>query len=174
MIKIKKEWGVFKDNWMEVRVCEVEIEGKKKLWSYIIGDDAVAGVVVDKKHNVYLIKEWRLAWKREIITLPIGRIEKKLGMKKTLLKELKEEIGIVGRKIEKIATILLGHRMRTYIHIFLVRDLKKVKRTPEEGEEIEIIKIPLKKAVEMVEKGRIRTTPDTFLGLLLAKNKLKI
>ena len=173
-MKILEEKLAYKDKWLRVFQCKVLLPNKKiAKWSYALGENAVSAVVLDNKNNVFLIREWRLPWKRKIITLPIGRIEGKSIMKYLKL-ELSQEIGYFGRKVEKLCTLLLGHRMRVKIHIFLVRDIYKSEAKKEENEFIEVIKIPFKKAYKMFFEDGIETTADTLVGILLTKVKLKL
>jgi len=171
-MKVLEEKLKYKDKWLKVYQCKVLLDdGRIANWSYGRGDDAVSAVVLDDSNNIFLIREWRLPWRRKILTLPIGRIEGK-SILYHLKKELGEEIGYFGKRVEKLATILLGHRMKVKIHIFLVREIFEYKIPKEKDEFIEVVRIPFKKAEKMfLEKG-VETTADTIIGILLTKNKI--
>ncbi|MEM5811547.1 MAG: hypothetical protein QXG91_02285 [Candidatus Aenigmatarchaeota archaeon] len=172
--KVLEENLSYQDKWLKMFSCKVLLPNKEIAnWSYGVGQDAVSAVVMDEKQNIFLIKEWRLPWKKEIITLPVGRIEGK-SIIKYLKLELCQEIGYFGRKVEKLITFMLGHRIKIKFHVFLVRDLYECKIKPEKHEFIKVLKIPFEKAFSMFFEKNIETTADTLIGLLLTKKKLNL
>ncbi|MCS7123586.1 MAG: NUDIX hydrolase [Candidatus Aenigmarchaeota archaeon] len=172
--KILEEKLVYKDKWFRMFECKVLLPNKEiATWTYGKGSDAVSAVVLDDNKNVFLIREWRLPFKKEIITLPVGGVVGK-NIRECLKLELAQEIGVFGEKVEKLATILLGHRIKIRIHIFLVRDLYKCKVERERHEFMKVFKIPFKKAFSMFFEKDIPTTADTLIGLLLTKEKLNL
>lgn len=150
--------------------------GKISKWESIISNDAVAVVALDKKSNVYLVKEWRAAWKKEVLQIPAGMCEGKT--EKQILQqarnELREELGFDAKKWKKLITFLMGARQRVKIHVFLAQDLYESPKVPDEDEIIKIVKMPFKKACDVFRTGKIETTSYTIIGLALAKEHLKL
>lgn len=172
--KVLEEKIAYQDRWLKVYTSKVLLPNNEIAeWSYGFGNDAVSAVVLDDENNIFLIKEWRLPWKKEILTLPIGRVEGK-SIRKFLKLELSQEIGYFGRKVEKLITFLLAHRIKLKIHIFLVRDLYESKVEREKHEFMKVVKIPFNKAYDLFFNKKIETTPDTLIGILLTKQKLKL
>jgi len=127
--KVLSEKSVYKtsfgvDKYTEMKMARVRLpNGKITKWGYIKLRDAVAIVAVDKKKNVYLTKQWRLAWKRNILSLPAGAVKSNATEKERIQKvkqEMQEEIGFKAVKITKlVSSITHGSSIRSKFHIYL-------------------------------------------------------
>jgi len=138
--------------------------------------DAVIAIVLDKKKNIYLAKEWRSGWNRVLYKLPGGKIEGKgyIAVKKSVKKEILEELGIEARKITKLVTLPDDAWVVHHFTVFLAEDIVRRKQELERFEHIEVVKMPLKKALAKFTKGSPNMTSESVLGLLLAKERLKL
>ncbi|MFH1894378.1 MAG: NUDIX hydrolase [Patescibacteria group bacterium] len=176
--------------WAKIEELDIKLpDGRVVKWENIISDDAVAIVALDKEKNIYLAKEWRPAWQREVLQIPSGMCASKtekgimipasrdpgnFSYRKILKQarnELREEIGLDAKKWEKFITFFLGGRHRAKIHIFLAQDLYKSAKEPDEGETIEVVKMPFAKACRDFLSGKILTTGHTLVGLALARER---
>ncbi len=139
--------------------------------------DIVVVVPYDTKGNVYLSKEWRIAWKRDVLMLPAGTIPKDSTEKECAYharRELQEEIGFDCKKLEKLVTVLSAARIRARIHLYLARELVPSKKDADPDEIIEVVKMPFRKAYDLFVKGKEETTGYTVLGMMLAREKIKM
>ena len=163
-------WKIFDVNKIKVKLPT----GNVAEWAYVAGPDVVGGVVLTQKNTVILKKEFRAAAKDLTLEIPAGSTEAKNEKErvKELNRELQEEIGLKGRKIEKLmSSFTNAHNSRAY-HVYLVRDLKKSKLKQDEDELIETVELPFSRALKEVLSGKQPTTYFTIAGLLLAKNRL--
>lgn len=175
--KIISEKINYKGLWFSTRGTGLVFpDGTKGKWEDIISDDAVAIVALDNKNNIYFSKEWRSSWKKEILQITAGMCKGKKYNEiiKQAKNELSEELGLGARKWKKLTTYLLGGRIKSKIHVFLAQDLYESKKTPDEGEFIEVVKMPFKKACKILLDGTQETTSYTVIGLALAKDRLKL
>ena len=109
----------------------------------------------------------------EIVTeLPAGKLEKGEDPFEAGKRELKEETGAVAKKY-----ISLGKLYPTpgycgeIIHMYLATELEFGEQSPDEDEFLEVYKISLEKAVEMVMNGEL---PDSKTQTMILKiNQLK-
>ena len=109
----------------------------------------------------------------EIVTeLPAGKLEKGEDPFEAGKRELKEETGAVANKY-----ISLGKLYPTpgycgeIIHMYLATELTFGEQSPDEDEFLEVYKISLEKAVEMVMNGEL---PDSKTQTMILKiNQLK-
>lgn len=138
--------------------------------------DAVLAVVLDKNKNVYIAKEWRSGWNRVLYKLPGGKVEGRgdSAVKMSVKKEILEELGIEARKITKLVALPDDSWVVHHFTVFLAEDIVIKKQKLEKFEHIEVVKMPLKKALEKFTKGNPNMTSESVLGLLLAKEKLKL
>jgi len=167
----------YKGIWLKVERKKIKLPNSKVVeWEDVIAEDAVAIVAVDEKKDIYFSKEWRSAFEKEILQIPIGGCKGKTykAQLKQARNELREEIGFDAKKWEKLITVLLGARQKTKVHIFLAEDLFPSKKEREDTEIIEVVKMPFKKAYQLILENKILTTSSTILGILLAKEKLKL
>jgi len=137
------------------------------------GDTSVV-VAIDNKNNIYLTKEWRPAWEKKLLTIPGGIIKHGKTSLQQAREEIREEIGMDARKLDKLITILGGVKMRHSVHIYLARDLFRSTKKRDINEVIGVVKIPFKKAYRLFLSGKERTTSYTIVGMLLAKEKLNL
>jgi len=164
----------YKCEWLKVEEAKLKLpNGKITEWQKLIIPDFVAIVALDKKTNIYLVEEWRLAFGKKILQIPAGGCESK-NIIKEAKKELMEEIGMNAKKWQNLITCPLASRQTTKLHILLARDLFEAKRERSDEEIIEVVKLPFKKALKLFFSEKIPTTSYTILGMLLAKEKLKL
>ncbi|TAL48399.1 NUDIX hydrolase [archaeon] len=178
MNQVLSEKTMYKSDWMQVILAEVKLSEKQTVkWDYIKTNGFIAIVAVDDKNNVYLVKEWRVAWKDYITQIPAGtcydtteeyRIEQ-------VHNELREEIGMDARKVEKLlGPVPMSARENNAIHVYLATDLFESKKEADADEAIEVIKMPFLEAHKLLRSGKIMTTSYTMLGIDAAKERLGI
>ncbi len=130
---------------------------------------AVTIVPLDDRQNLYLIKENKYL-PGEIITLPAGVSKKGENLLKTAKRELKEEAGLKAKKWQSLGYFWAAPGRSTHKGwIFLAQELTEDKQRLEGGEVIEVIKIPFKKAIEMIKNGKIT---DAWAIIPILKTKL--
>lgn len=176
--KILSQKIIFEGSWIKVRRSKVKFkDGKILEWDDIIQKDTVVVIPIDSKNNVYLTKEWRSAWNKDIFHVPIGTVEKgnsEKGRIQQARNELREEIGLDSKRIKKIAEVISGARSRGKVHIYLAQNLYKSAKTPDEGEFIKVVRMPFKKAYNLFVKRKMISSPSNLAAFLLAKEELRL
>ncbi|MGN0569826.1 MAG: NUDIX domain-containing protein [Candidatus Fimenecus sp.] len=118
------------------------------------------GVMVaplDSEDNLYFVKQFRYPYMEIVTELPAGKLEKGEDPFEAGKRELKEETGAVANKY-----VSLGQLYPTpgycgeIIHMYLATELSFGEQNPDDDEFLEVYKIPLKKAVEMVLSGELK------------------
>ena len=111
-------------------------------------------------------------FKKRILEAVSGHIDENETSIAAAKRELKEEIGMSASQWEEIARIQTAASViKATSHLFLVHDLEFGKPDPEAGEDIVLVKLPLKEAVAKVMSGEINNAA-TMIGILLL-DKLK-
>lgn len=170
--KIEYECG-----WLKIEGVKLRLpNGKIVKWENILTSDFVAIVALDNDKNIYLAKEWRSAWEKEVLQIPAGECKGKTKREifHQAQNELREEIGINAKKWKKLLTCPVDARRKARVHIFLAQDLFKSRKDTEEDEIIEVVKMPFQKAYKLFLEGKELTTSYTILGMALAKEKLNL
>ncbi|MEK7617154.1 MAG: NUDIX hydrolase [Patescibacteria group bacterium] len=175
--KLISEEIIYQGSSTKVHMAKVKFEsGEVVEWDHAHGSDVVVMLPLDTNNDVYLVKEWRIAWRDYVLQVPAGGVESKdeKGRLKQVHNELKEEIGMDGMEVEKLIDCMLAARTKSLFSIYLVRDLYPAKKDPDPDEYLEIIKMPFDKAYEMFISGKVLTTSYTLIAFLMVKQKLAL
>lgn len=166
MIMQSKE--VFKGNIFTIN--ELVNEETKQI-RQAVNHQGAAGAVVIKDGQVIFVKQYREAVQRALIEIPAGLLQGE-PPEKVVIKELYEEIGATGGKLEKLIEFYTSAGFSNEkFHLYLLRDPELSDNNPEEFEELEVISMPFDEALEMAMTGQIQDA-KTVIGLLFAKERL--
>lgn len=116
-------------------------------------------VMVAVLPNGKLILEniFRAVLKKRIFELPAGTMKKGEAPVKAAIRELEEETGWKAKKMRYLFSAYPSSGKLTYTaHFFLATDLKRGVMHRDEHEDIDVIEVTLKKALEMVKRNKIR------------------
>jgi ADP-ribose pyrophosphatase len=173
-ISIKKEVVRYASSRIRVKTATIEFPKRTVEWDYVECPDAVLALALDEKKNVYLVREWRVAWKKEVLQIPggicFGTTEK--ARLTQLRNELREEIGMDSKKITKLATFYASAAIRLRFHVYLAENLYPSSKPADEGEYLEVIKMPFKKAYNLFVSGKELTPSSTLVAFLMAKDQI--
>jgi ADP-ribose pyrophosphatase YjhB (NUDIX family) len=159
--KILKEIDVSPSKWFPVLQHTVELPNGKIVDDYFISPMGNVAMVlpITVKNEIVLVKQYKHALGEILIELPAGFQQKGKTIEESAVAELEEEIGI---KTTINNLILLGKTANnptktTHVtYCYLAKDLEfNSEQKLEETEDIEIIKVSPKSALEMVKSGEI-------------------
>lgn len=156
--KTVKENLVFDGRIIQVYNDEVELDnGKLTRREYVNHRGGASILAIDKEDNIYLVEQYRYAYKQMLLEIPAGKLEKGEDPRDCAERELKEEIGGTAKEIRKI-TLLYPTPGYTNepLYIFEAVGLQIGDNKLDEGEFLNVKKIPFKKALEMVKFGEIK------------------
>jgi len=176
-MKIIGKKTVYKGKYLKVIKKEFLTKtGKKKFWECVKRKDAVVVFPLTKKKEVILERIYRLPIDSFDIELPAGLLDKKGETPREAAKrELLEETGYLAKKLILILKRPLDPAIiSNEAFCFFAPDVElKKKPKTEDTEEIEVLKVPLKKLVSFLLRPPKNTEVDikilSFLPTL--KNK---
>src|SRR3954464_2124817 len=122
---------------------------------------------------LYLIREYKYAIGRTSTEVAAGAMEEGETPLAGAQRELREELGLTARewiefgRIDPFTTQLLSPN-----YMFLALGIEKTSRDPDEAEVLEMVKVKLDEAVQMVMRGEITHAPSCTL-ILKAQNWLR-
>jgi len=129
---------------------------------------AAAVVPIKEDGTVILIRQYRHAAGGYIYEIPAGKLHAGEDPKICAARELEEEIGYRAASLELLVSILTTPGFTDeVIHIYKGTGLTLAKQNLDHDEVIEIIEIPLEKAIAQVRDGTIRDA-KTIVGLQTA------
>lgn len=135
--------------------------------------DAVAIVALTDADEVLMVRQYRHPTGRELLEIPAGKIEGGEDPLGCAQRELEEETGYRAGDWRQICSFYTSPGFCTeQLHLLLASDLSKYTQKLDQDEFIEVEKIPILVAVQMVAGGEILDA-KTIIGLLAAENFLK-
>lgn len=131
---------------------------------------SVSAVVLDISQNIYLVKEYRSAAKEVQIHLPGGGfvLGKELP-EDAIVREVREEIGLRSRKVEKLFELHGGASWTWPQYCFLCEDLVDDPLKGDWDEKIEVIKMPFQDYLHDALENKIGRYGDFKAAILVAK-----
>ena len=132
---------------------------------------SVAVLPVRDDGQLILVRQYRCVFKKQVIELPAGRIDKGETALHAAKRELREEVGLGARKWERLLRILPtpGFCSET-VTIYRASGFFSSQAEPDPDERIEILHMPLATALRLVARGEIEDA-KTLVALFLEKQR---
>ena len=134
---------------------------------------SVVIVPIDHEGNVHFVRQYRHATGQDMLELPAGTRDDDEPYAECAAREVREETGLAAGKLEKVGEFFLAPGYSTeFMMVFLATDLKHNPLDADEDEFLSVEKIPLRKAMEMAQSGKILDA-KSLAAFLLAKSHLE-
>lgn len=136
---------------------------------------AAAVLPVDDDGNVYLVRQFRSPVDRVLLEIPAGKLDYKGEDRlEAAQRELREETGYTAENWTHLNDLLstVGF-CDECISIFMARGLSAGDCDPDEDEFVNVVKMPLTEAIDMVMNNEIQDS-KTISALLMAGRILKV
>ncbi len=134
----------------------------------------VCVVPLDDDNNVILVRQFRYPHARVLLEVPAGKLEYGEDPEKCGLRELKEETGCTCDSFVSLGKLLPTPAYDTEItYMYLARGLHGGEQNLDDDEFLEVEKIPLEKAAEMIMNNEIddaKTQIAILKTVMLLKN----
>lgn len=163
---------IFQGRVIDVRLHEVELEdGRIAKREVVHHHGGVCVVAVDDDGMLYLVRQYRFSVQTELLELPAGKLEQGEDPYDAGMRELEEEIGFRTDSMTLLTRTMptVGYCSEV-ISIYLAGKLTPTHQHLDDGEFLDIIRMPF---AEAVEKAKLGQFPDgkTNLGILLAAER---
>lgn len=155
--KIVSSKHVFRGRAVSLRVDTVELpSGRHTTRETVEHPDCIVVVPVDEEGNVLLVRQFRHPVNRTLLELPAGGIEKGETPEDAVRRELQEEIGYLPGRVESLGGFYSAPGFCTeYLYLYLATELTPSRLVASDTEEIEVVKVPLKKIPDLISSGQI-------------------
>jgi 8-oxo-dGTP pyrophosphatase MutT (NUDIX family) len=166
--KTKSKATIYQNPWIKVEEHQVVIpSGKDGIYGKVIfKNKALAIVPVDNDLNTWLVGQFRYTLDEYSWEIPMGGGLLEVDILESAKRELKEETGLSANKWTQIMRIHTSNSVTDEEgFVFLAEDLTEGETEFEETEQLQIIKLPLKEAIQKVMDGEI-TDAISVAGLL--------
>lgn len=153
---------------IRLRVDTVRLpSGREATMEIIEHSDCIAVVPVDTKTNeILLVEQFRLAAGKALLEIPAGGIEPGEDAGTAVCRELREEIGYLPQKVERLGGFYSAPGFCTeYLHLYLATDLTPSQLYAEDTEEIKIVRVSASQISGLIASGSI-CDAKSIAGLL--------
>ena len=111
--------------------------------------------VMDGK--ILLVRQYRYAYREEILEIPAGKLNPGESPDKTAARELEEETGYRAEKVEHLYTMYpTPGYTNEKIYIYRAYAAEAGQTHPDEGEFVDACFYPVEEVAAMIERGKIR------------------
>ncbi len=166
--KVNKKEKIYENPWITLYHHDVITPGGNNgVYGMVDFKNLAIGVIpLDKENNTWLVGQYRFPNEEYSWEIPAGGGALNELPVKAAKRELIEECGIIAKKWEHLLEMRLSNSVSNEIaHIYMARDLSFTSSQPEDTEQLEIKKVPFKKALELVMDGTIKDSMSVA-GLL--------
>lgn len=129
-------------------------------------------VPVTKDNEILFVKQYRYPFNKVIMELPAGKLEIKEQPELCAKRELREETGAIG-EVEYLTEIYPtpGYSSEI-IYIYAAFNVEIGSLSLDEEEFIDVVKVDINSAFEMVKNGEIKDA-KSIVGILLVADRIK-
>lgn len=149
-------------------------DGSKSKREIVMHHGGACVLPIDDDLNCYMVRQFRSPFEEILLEVPAGKLEPGEEPLSCAIRELHEEAGFEAGEITDFgAEIVSPGYDSEMIWLFMARDLKQLGQKLDEGEFLNVEKIPLTTLLDMCEKGQIRDS-KTQLCIYKAARRLGI
>lgn len=154
--RIIKSEKVYSGKILSVKLSTVELPDQKYSKRETVLHDNAAAIVAIHDDKILLVKQYRISVDKVIYEVPAGMIEHDENPKDAALRELEEETGYRANSIEYFTEFYSTPGFCTEkLSIFYAKDLEFVGQNLDEGENLDVVEIPVDEALSLIESGEI-------------------
>ncbi|MCR6638436.1 MAG: NUDIX hydrolase [Sporocytophaga sp.] len=167
---------IYDNPWISVREDQViNPKGGNGIYGVVTFKNIAIGIIpIDDEGYTYLVGQYRYTLNEYSWEIPEGGGPIGIDPLDSAKRELKEETGFTADKWTNICTIHTSNSVTSEVgYLYLAQGLKDGESEPEDTEELQVKRVHLRDAVEMVMNNEI-TDSLSIAGILKAARILKI
>lgn len=141
-------------------------DGREASREVVLHGGGASVVALDSRGFTYMVRQWRYPFHTELLETPAGKLGEGEDPQDCALRELQEETGMAAGRILKLGEYYATPAYCSEaLHIFLALDLEQKAQNLDDGEYLEVVKMPFEEAFYMAINGEIKDA-KTQIGLL--------
>jgi ADP-ribose pyrophosphatase len=148
---------IYKGRIVDLRLEDVDLPGGRSVKLEVVHHPGAAAIVaVDDRNEVVVIRQLRHAAGGFIWEVPAGTLAPGEAPAACARRELREEAGLLAGQWTALGSILTTPGFcDERIHLFLARGLSESAQQLDDDEVLDVGRIPMRRALEMVQDGAI-------------------
>lgn len=125
-------------------------------------------VPVHDDGTVSLVRQYRHPAVRYLLEVPAGTLSDGERPEDGAARELEEELGLIAERLEKLSEFFVSPGfLEEKMWVYLATGLSEGKAQPDEDEVLDVVRLSIGDALEMITSGEIQDA-KTIIGLILA------
>ena len=122
--------------------------------------------------TIALVRQYRHPAVKYLLELPAGTLEDQERPEEGAARELEEELGLVASRMEKLCEFFVSPGFcEEKMWLYLATELTETSQRLEDDELIEVVCLPISRALQMITEGEIEDA-KTIIGLMLAAPRI--
>ena len=122
--------------------------------------------------TIGLVRQYRHPAVKYLLELPAGTLNDQERPEVGAARELEEELGLIAGNLEKLSEFFVSPGFcEEKMWLYLATDLQKTAQRLDVDEVIEVVRLPIGRALQMITDGEIEDA-KTIIGLVLAAPRL--
>jgi ADP-ribose pyrophosphatase len=165
---------IFEGRVFDVTVDTVREHGQTYVRDVVRHPGSAVILPVFEDDTIALVKQYRHPAVKYLLELPAGTLNDRERPEIGAARELEEELGLVAGRLEKLSEFFISPGfLSEKMWLYLATDLRETQQRLEEDEAIEVVRVPIERALQMITDNEIEDA-KTIIGLLLAAPRLSI
>jgi ADP-ribose pyrophosphatase len=166
--KILSSQKVFEGHVFDVTV-DIVSEGELTYQRDVVHHKGSAVIVpIFDDGTVVLVRQYRHPAVRYLLEVPAGTLDRGERPEVGAARELEEELGLVAARLEKLSEFFVSPGFcEEKMWVYLATELTEGTQLLDDDEILEIVRLPIADALEMITSGEIQDA-KTIIGLMLA------
>lgn len=163
---------VFRGRVFNVTVDSV-VEADKTYQREVVRHPGSAAILpVFEDGTIALVRQYRHPAVRYLLEVCAGTLDERERPEEAAARELEEELGLVAGKMEKLSEFFVSPGYcEEKMWLYLATDLTETAQKLEDDEAVEVVRLPLSRALQMISDGEIEDA-KTIIGLMLAAPRI--
>lgn len=166
---------IYEGKIINLRVDTVELPSGKETRREIVEHAGCTAIVaIDSGKEVLLVRQYRKPVEKMLLEIPAGGIDPGEEPLECARRELEEETGFSAERWEHLATFYTSPGFCTELmYLYLATELQPARRDADDDEHIEVVRVPLRKTLELIASGEV-CDAKSIAGLLMALRKVRV
>lgn len=144
--------------------------GENAVRDVLLHSGGVCVIPVTENNEIFMVKQFRYPFREVTTEIPAGKLEKGELPYDCGKRELLEETGCTCTEYIPLGEIYPTPAYNTeVIHVYLAKGLSYEKQNLDEGEFLDVEKVPLSEAVQLVMDGKIKDAKTQIAILKTAR-----
>ncbi len=171
--KLLERRAAYEGRMLHVYSDRVEIGGRETTREVVLHPGACAILPVTEKKEILFVRQYRYAAEETLLEIPAGKIDPGEAPDVCAARELTEETGFRAERLRKLGAVFTTPGFcNEKIHLYLADRLVPAHQHLDTDEFLDVVKIPLDEALEMIRNGEI-SDAKTLAAFAIAAGRLK-